>query len=99
MVDLETTTSSFQSQPSAFDNTPWLIWYCVWVTIPSSHLERVMTSPEVERSKFLVPLGGYAPPTNAYQAHVFLLNYPGKILEDIRGFLRVVWRPIAVPTR
>ena len=27
------------------------LWYCVWVTIPSSHLERVMTSPEVERSK------------------------------------------------
>ena len=26
------------------------VWYCVWVTIPSSHLERVMTSPEVERS-------------------------------------------------
>lgn len=23
------------------------IWYTVWVTIPSSHLERVVTSPDV----------------------------------------------------
>lgn len=42
-------------------------WYCVWVTIPSSHLERVMTSPEVERSKFLVPGVGNDPTSVPYQ--------------------------------
>ena len=40
-----------------------LLWYCVWVTIPSSHLERVMTSPEVERSMVVVYLGK---PPNRY---------------------------------
>ena len=32
-------------------------WYTVRVTIPSSHLERVMTSPEVERCiEYTIPI-------------------------------------------
>jgi hypothetical protein len=43
-------------------------WYCVRVSSPSSHLERVMTSPEVERSIFGGPTGDRTP-TYAVQTH------------------------------
>ena len=52
-----------------------------------------MTSPEVERSKFLVPRDGYAPSSDDYQSSVFLLNYPGKILREIRGVANLELRP------